>query len=63
MLQWLARLQTATGRHASAVQYSTPVPPQSSSTPIPSAEQEPAGSSEPPQKPKKGGLFSRGRKS
>ncbi|KAI6170719.1 Spectrin beta chain [Aphelenchoides bicaudatus] len=60
MNQWLTRLQFVTGRHVPSVQYSPA--PQSSSTPIP-AEQQPEQSAEPAPKAKKGGFFSKGRKS
>lgn len=61
MAQWLGRLQAVTGRHVPSVQYS-PAPPQSSSTPVP-AEQSPEQPTEPAPKAKKGGFFSKGRKS
>jgi hypothetical protein len=61
MTQWLGRLQAVTGRHVPTVQYS-PAPPQSSSTPVP-AEQQSEQPSEPAPKAKKGGFFSKGRKS
>lgn len=66
MQQWLEKLQAATGRVASSsVQYSPAAPPQSSSTPVPVEQEAPQQQSppEPAPKAKKGGFFSKGRKS
>ncbi|KAI6219065.1 Spectrin beta chain [Aphelenchoides besseyi] len=63
MAKWLTQLQTATGRMVPIAQ-SSPAPPQGTSTPIQETA-ELAGQSppEPPPKAKKGGFFSKSRKS